>query len=177
MCPIRLSLQTFENTAIYIIFVNLSMFHCHQPTHPYVQDILPKHCCSQCFHNVPQQKHDNLHVFGHKVGPKHSKMPLFTMFSSIFPCSIAASQLKHTCKISFQNIVFQSVFTMFLGEVIYTFLAIKSVQNTDFYNVFTNLASKNLSGHRYLRVVFHFLPISPLLEAYPSDPNFMSIHS
>ena len=54
-----------------------------------------------------------------------------TVFSSIFPCSTAASQLKHICKISFQNSVCHSVFTMFPGKniAIYTFLAIKLFQN------------------------------------------------
>ena len=59
------------------------------------------------------------------------------MFSSIFPCSNAGSQLQHIYiyiyiyiyKKSFQNIVFGSVFPMFPVKqtVIYTFLAIKAV--------------------------------------------------
>ena len=74
----------------------------------------------QCF----PSKHGNLHVCRHKTVPKHHflqcfqfpclpkllKTPLFTMFSSICPCSNAAGQLKHIYKKSFKNIVF----TMFL---------------------------------------------------------------
>ena len=56
---------------------------------------------------------------------------LFTVFSSIFPCANAGSQLQHIYiyKKSFQNIVFDSVFPMFPVKqtVIYTFFAIKAV--------------------------------------------------
>ena len=45
--------------------------------------------------------------------PKPLKTPLFTLFSSIFPCANAAGQLKHIYKKSFKNIVFFSVFTFF----------------------------------------------------------------
>ena len=45
--------------------------------------------------------------------PKPLKTPLFTLFSSIFPCANAAGQLKHIYKKSFKNIVF-FVFLHFL---------------------------------------------------------------
>ena len=45
--------------------------------------------------------------------PKTLKTPLFTLFSSIFPCANAAGQLKHIYKKSFKHIVFSSVFTFF----------------------------------------------------------------
>ena len=63
------------------------------------------------------------------LSPQPLKMPLFTVFSSIFPCSNAGSQLQHIYKKSFQNIVFDSVFPMFPVKqtVIYTFFAIKAV--------------------------------------------------
>ena len=78
------------------------------------------------------------------------------MFSPVFPCSNAAGQLKHKYKKSFQNIVFHRVFTPNKNTVIYMFLAMKSVQNTSFCNVFNALASKNLSEYRYLYVFFTF---------------------
>ena len=63
------------------------------------------------------------------LSPQPLKIPLFTVFSSIFPCSNAGSQLQHIYKKSFQNIVFDSVFPMFPVKqtVIYTFFAIKAV--------------------------------------------------
>ena len=63
------------------------------------------------------------------LSPQPLKIPLFTVFSSIFPCSNAGSQLQHIYKKSFQNIVFDSVFLMFPVKqtVIYTFFAIKAV--------------------------------------------------
>ena len=70
-----------------------------------MQNILSKHCFSQCFYNVPLQKHGNLQCFH---------------------CS------------GIQKLFRPSLFARFF---------------------------------------FHFSPISPLPEAYPSDPNFMSIHS
>ena len=42
--------------------------------------------------------------------PKPLKPPLFALFYSIFPCSNAAGQLKHTYKKSFKTIVFFTVF-------------------------------------------------------------------
>ena len=93
--------------------------------------------------------------------------PLFTMFSSIFPCSNAAGQLKHM-----YECFFTVFFTMFSvkNTVIYTFVGIKSVQNTGFCSVFNALASKNLSTYRYS--VFSFLSVFPLPEAYQNDPKF-----
>ena len=63
------------------------------------------------------------------LSPQPLKIPLFTVFSSIFPCSNAGSQLQHIYKKSFQNIVFDSVFPIFPVKqtVIYTFFAIKAV--------------------------------------------------
>ena len=63
------------------------------------------------------------------LSPQPLKIPLFTVFSSIFPCANAGSQLQHLYKKSFQNIVFDSVFPMFPVKqtVIYTFFAIKAV--------------------------------------------------
>ena len=69
----------------------------------------------QCF----PSKHGNLHICRHKTVAKHHflqcvqfpclpkplKTPLFTLFSSIFPCANAAGQLKHIYKRSFKNTV------------------------------------------------------------------------
>ena len=41
------------------------------PTQTQMQKTLPKHCFSQCFYHVSLQKQSDLHVFRHKVGPKH----------------------------------------------------------------------------------------------------------
>ena len=85
--------------------------------------------------------------------PKPLKTPLFTLFSSIFPCSNAAGQLKHIYKKVLQtHCFFDSVFTMVSVKktVIYTFFGIKSGQNTDLCSVFNALASKNPSTYHYL---------------------------
>ena len=94
--------------------------------------------CVSMFLQWFPSKHGNLHFCRHKTGRKHHvrqcfqfpylskplNIPLFTVFSSIFPCSNAGSQLQHIYKKSFQNIVFDSVFPMFPVKhaVIYTFL-------------------------------------------------------
>ena len=106
--------------------------------------------------------------------PQPLKIPLFTVFSSIFPCSNAGSQLQHIYKKSFQNIVFDSVFPMFPVKhtVIYTFFAITSVQNTCFCSVFNALASKNPAKSCYVQCFFHFWPFFPLPESYQNDPKF-----
>ena len=65
-----LSPQTLENTAIYGVFFNFAMFQCRWPTQTYIEEIRPKHCFQKCVYNVSGQKHGNLHVFRHQVGPK-----------------------------------------------------------------------------------------------------------
>ena len=108
------------------------------PTQTYIQKIRQNHCFFQCFYNVFRRKHRNLRGFGHKVGPKQwflqcfqgsgikkvqcrdlpkpLKTPLFTLFSSIFPCANAAGQLKHIYKKSFKNIVFVQCFYIFFRQ-------------------------------------------------------------
>ena len=81
------------------------------------------------------------------LSPQPLKIPLFTVFSSIFPCANAGSQLQHIYKKSFQNIVFDSVFPMFPVKqtVIYTFFAIKAVNPSKtllFDSVFGNVSSQ-----------------------------------
>ena len=82
------------------------------------------------------------------LSPQPLKIPLFTVFSSIFPCSNAGSQLQHIYKKSFQNIVFDSVFPMFPVKqtVIYTFFChkgSKSFQNIAFDSVFVMFPVKH----------------------------------
>ena len=94
MFPIPLFPQTLENTAISSVFFNFSMFQCCWPTQTYIQEILPKHCLSQCFYNISRQKHG--HVFRHQVGAKHS-------FLHSFQCSGIEK--------TFQNIGIYTVFS------------------------------------------------------------------
>ena len=82
------------------------------------------------------------------LSPQPLKTPLFTVFSSIFPCANAGSQLQHIYKKSFQNIVFDSVFPMFPVKqtVIYTFFChkgSKSFQNIAFDSVFAMFPVKH----------------------------------
>ena len=80
------------------------------------------------------------------LSPQPLKIPLFTVFSSIFPRANAGSQLQHIYKKSFQNIVFDSVFPMFPVKqtVIYTFFAIKAVipSKHGFWQCFCNASSQ-----------------------------------
>ena len=93
MCPIPLSPQTLENTAIYTVFFNFSMFQCRWPTQTYIQKILQKHCLFTVF----LQWFLSLHIFRHKVGPKL----VFAVFSMLWhPKTI-------------QNIAIYSVFFIF----------------------------------------------------------------
>ena len=117
--------------------------------------------CVSMFLQWFPSKHGTLHFCRHKTGRKHHvrqcfqflspqplKIPLFTVFSSIFPCSNAGSQLQHIYKKSFQNIVFDSVFPMFPVKqtVIYTFFChkgSKSFQNIAFDSVFVMFPVKH----------------------------------
>ena len=134
--------KPFENTAIYTVFFNFSMCQCRWPTQTYIQKIFQKHCFffTVFLHCFPVKNTAIYTFFGIKsvqnTGfwwflhcfqcpgiknnfqfpylPKPLKTPLFTLFSSIFPCANAAGQLKHIYKKSFKNIVFfYSVFTLF----------------------------------------------------------------
>ena len=103
--------------------------------------------CVSMFLQWFPSKHGALHFCRHKtrsktscstmlpipLSPQPLKIPLFTVFSSIFPCSNAGSQLQHIYKKSFQNIVFDSVCPMFPVKqtVIYTFFAIKAVNPSE----------------------------------------------
>ena len=94
------------------------------------------------------RKHHRRQCFQFPDLPKPLKIPLFTVFSSIFPCSNAGSQLQHIYKKSFQNIVFDSVFPMFPVKhtVIYTFFChkgSKSFQNIAFDSVFAMFPVKH----------------------------------
>ena len=118
-------------------------------------------------------KHDVLQCFRSAYLPKPLKMPLFPCCLQFFHVPLALGN-SNIYKKSFQNIVFHSVCTMFPSKntVIYTFLAIKSVQTNSFCSVFNDLASKNLAQYPYLRCFFTFSPVSPLPEAYQNDPRF-----
>ena len=49
MFPIPLSPQSLENTAIYTVFFNFSMFQCRWPTQTHIHKILQKHCFFNVF--------------------------------------------------------------------------------------------------------------------------------
>ena len=105
------------------------------PTQTHIQKIVQKHCFFSVFKMCSVEDTVIYAAFGLKsvqnTGfcsvfnalasrnvqfrdlPKPLKTPLFTLFSSIFPCANAAGQLKHIYKKSFKNIVFFSVFTFF----------------------------------------------------------------
>ena len=102
------------------------------------------------------------------LSPQPLKIPLFTVFSSIFPCSNAGSQLQHICiyiyKKSFQNIVFDCVFPMFPVKqtVIYTFFCHKgnkSFQNIAFDSVFVCFC--NVSSQAYGNLHVFCYNVSP----------------
>ena len=135
----------------------------------------------QCF----PSKHGNLHICRHKTVPKHNflqcfqfpclpkplKTPLFTLSSSICPCSNAAGQLKHIYKKSFKNIVVYSVFKVFrqkhrnlhvfrhkVGPKHWFLQCFQCIQRPFKISLFT--------------VFFSFLSVFLLPEAYQDDPKF-----
>ena len=103
------------------------------PTQTYIQKISQTHCFFNVFTMCSVENTVIYAVFGIKSVqnsgfcsvfkalaskkiqcrdlPRHLKTPLFTLFSSNFPCANAAGQLKHIYKKFFQNIVFSNVFT------------------------------------------------------------------
>ena len=108
------------------------------------------------------------------LSPQPLKILLFTVFSSIFPCANAGSQLQHIYKKSFQNIAFDSVFVMFPVKhtVIYTFFAITSVQ-TLVFAVFSMLwHPKTLQNLAMYNVFFIFgrFSIAGKLPKWPKIP-------
>ena len=118
--------------------------------------------CVSMFLQWFPSKHGTLHFCRHKTGRKHRscstmlpiplspqplKIPLFTVFSSIFPCANAGSQLQHIYKKSFQNIVFDSVFSNVSSQTVgnlhvFCHKSSKSFQNIAFDSVFCNVSSQ-----------------------------------
>ena len=166
------------------------------PTQTYIQKIRQTHCFFQCFYNVFRRKHRNLRGFRHKVGPKQwflqcfqgsgikkvkcrdlpkpLKTPLFTLFSSIFPCANAAGQLKHIYKNRSKTLFFSSVFTFFSikNAVIYTFFGLKVGPKHWFFAVFSMLWHPKTIQNIAIYSVFSFLSVFPLPEADQNDPKF-----
>ena len=115
-------------------------------------------CVSMFLQWLPS-KHGTLHFCRHKTGRKHHvrqcfqfpylpKIPLFTLFSSIFPCANAGSQLQHIYKKSFQNIVFDSVFSNVSSQTdgnldVFCHKGSKSFQNIAFDSVFVMFPVKH----------------------------------
>ena len=82
------------------------------------------------------------------LSPQPLKIPLFTVFSSIFPCSNAGSQLQHIYNKSFQNIVFDSVFSNVSSQTdgnlhVFCHKGSKSFQNIAFDSVFVMFPVKH----------------------------------
>ena len=84
------------------------------------------------------------------LSPQPLKIPLFTVFSSIFPCANAGSQLQHIYiyKKSFQNIVFDSVFSNVSSQTdgnlhVFCHKGSKSFQNIAFDSVFVMFPVKH----------------------------------
>ena len=107
--------------------------------------------------------------------PKPLKTPLFTLFSSIFPCANAAGQLKHIYKKSFKNVVAFSVFLHFFS--------VKNVRNLHvfwlkvgpkhwFLQCFQCSGIQKPFKISLFTVFFHFCPFFPLPEADQNDPKF-----
>ena len=128
--------------------------------------------CVSMFLQWFPSKHGTLHFCRHKTGktscstmlpiplsPQPLKIPLFTVFSSFFPCSNAGSQLQHIYIYIYirnpsKTLFFDSVFPMFPVKqtVIYTFFAIKAVNpsKTLLLTVFCNVSSQAYGNLRVL---------------------------
>ena len=118
--------------------------------------------CVSMFLQWFPSKHGTLHFCRHKTGRKHHvrqcfqfpylpnrwKYPLFTVFSSIFPCSNAGSRLQHIYKKSFQNIVFWQCFSNVSSQTdgnlhVFCHEGSKSFQNIAFDSVFVMFPVKH----------------------------------
>ena len=107
--------QTLENTAIYTVFFNFSICQCRWPTQTYIQKILQKHCCFQCFYMFPVKNAVIYTCFGLKsvqntgfcsvfnalASKNHSKYRYLQCFFISVRFSLAGSRPKWP-KISFQ---------------------------------------------------------------------------
>ena len=109
--------------------------------------------------------------------PQTLETPLFTLFSSIFPCAHAAGQLKHIYKKSFKNIFFFFSVCFYIfsvkNAVIYTFFGLKSVQKHWFLQWLFQCSGIQKPFKISLFTVFvSFLSVLPLPEADQNDPKF-----
>ena len=82
------------------------------------------------------------------LSPQPLKIPLFTVFSSIFPCANAGSQLQHIYKKSFQNIFFWQRFSNVSSQTdgnlhVFCNKGSKSFQNIAFDSVFVMFPVKH----------------------------------
>ena len=82
------------------------------------------------------------------LSPQPLKIPLFTVFSSIFPSANAGSQLQHIYKKSFQNIVFDKCFSNVSSQTdgnlhVFCHKGSKSFQNIAFDSVFVMFPVKH----------------------------------
>ena len=82
------------------------------------------------------------------LSPQPLKIPLFTVFSSIFPCANAGSQLQHIYKKSFQNIFFWQCFSNVSSQTdgnlhVFCNKGSKSFQNIAFDSVFVMFPVKH----------------------------------
>ena len=90
------------------------------------------------------------------LSPQPLKIPPFTVFSSIFPCSNAGSQLQHIYKKSFQNIVFDcfsNVSSQTDGNWhVFCHKGSKSFQNIAFDSVFVMFPVKHTVGYTFFAI-------------------------
>ena len=111
--------------------------------------------------------------------PKPLKTPLFTLFSSIFPCANAAGQLKHIYKKSFKNIVFFSVFLHFFRQKrrnLHVF-RLKVGPKHWFLQCFQCSGIQKPFKISLFTVFFHFCPFFPCRKPTKMTQNSVSIPS
>ena len=109
--------------------------------------------------------------------PKPLKTPLFTLFSSNFPCANAAGQLKHIYKKSFKNIVFfSSVFTFFPSKRrnLHVF-RLKVGPKQWFLQCFQCSGIQKPFKISLFTVFFHFCPFFPCRKPTRMTQNSVSI--
>ena len=169
------------------------------PTQTHIQKIIQNSKTlfffPQCFYNVFRRKHRNLRGFRPKVGPfcsvfnalasknvqfrdlpKPLKTPLFTLFSSIFPCANAARQLKTYIQkiIQIQKHCFFSMFLHFFRQQrrnLHVF-RLKVGPKHWFLQCFQCSGIQKPFKISLFIVFFHFCPFFPLPEADQNDPKF-----
>ena len=171
-----------------------SIFPCW-PTQTYIQKIIQKHSFFRCFYMFFRQKHRNLHVFRHKVGPKHwflqcfqgsgikkrsipwfpqtlEDTAIYTVFFNLSMCQCRWPTQTYIQKIIQKHSFFRCFYIFFRQKHrnLHVF-RLKVGPKHWFLQCFQCSGIQNHSKYRCLQGL-SFLSVKPLPEADQNDPKF-----